>query len=220
MWMWKPMGAVAAVLLLFFQGIAAAKPDTPRLAETTKLFLHIDVPRSGVGGTFEMSLSVDDYPDGGNNTGIIYDGAPNEVLLATGLQEPKSTSFPTVDGVPLRVDASSPITGVIAIGVFQIVVDTVGVPVGGGAATLELKLEGELASGRKMTIGEQQIEYLVTPAQNTYPLDVNIQPGKSSHGKRFSSLTLTTLVRGPSVMTGFFELDDPASFIEIPSLGL
>jgi hypothetical protein len=219
-------GVVAAISLIVVagfpgHGLASSATNGSRMtrSESRKLFLHIEVQKdsNGATGKFKNFLSTQDFVDEVNGSANVYDGVPNEAFIATGSREPAKTEFPSADGTPFRMNAKAHTTGLIAVRSFQAeTVNDLAIPAGGGAATLELQLKGELSSGRKVDVGEQSIDYLVTPAQELYELDVDIAPAAGLHGKRFASITLTVLFRGAAVMSGAYELDDPASFIEVP----
>ena len=92
-------------------------------------------------------------------------------------------------------------------------------PAGAGQAVLVLELTGVPAgSDERMAIGSQVVEFLVTPLQSKHVVDVRIPPDAALNGLTFTEVSLSTHFRGPSAGTGFFELDDPASFIEVPTL--
>lgn len=203
--------------------IAATGSASPVVQPTTKYYLHIDQVQSGVGGDWELSMSTSNHADDGNGMGNTYNGVANEVFAVTGADEPRRTHFPAVDRLPLRLDAmvpaARPVTGAIAVRSFQIGSFGVSVPLGVGQAVLDLELTGTpVGAADPVTIGTETIEFLVTPFASKHVLDVRIEPDDAYHGTTFSELTLTTYFHGPAVFTGFFELDDPPSFIEIPTV--
>lgn len=180
-------------------------------------FLHID--QSNPQSPPVTTLSTEDRKDTGNGIGLVFSGLPNEVLQATGLAEPHTMSFTSVvDGTfPLRVRPGSSITGVIAMRCPEYGTDpNNAISVGGGVATLHLELLGKTRSGNSVTIGTQSIDFVVTPAREVYPLDVDMTVELQS-ATPLTSITLETLVDGPSLLTGSFELENPASFIRIPT---
>lgn len=214
-----------AVLVAVVVGAApvAARPAQPSPPRPTKWFLHIDLVETGpTTGEWTFTLNGRDYPDGGNGTGNLFNGIGNEVLLATGVEEPQREVFAATDGLPLRLDASdplvNPVTGKIAVRTLDVGQFGVSLPVGAGQAVLELELTGVPAgSDEPVVIGSQAIEFLVTPFDSEHVLDVQLEPDAALDGATFTDVALSTHFRGPSVFTGFFELDDPASFIEVPT---
>lgn len=215
--------AWAAVLVaLLVATPAGARPGHESVQRSTKWFLHIGLAGTGTTGEWTHTLDERDYADTGNGTGNLYNGIGNEIFPTAG-REPERTVFEATDGLPLRLGASdpatNPVTGQIAVRTLDVGSFEVSVPVGAGMVVLELDLTGVPAgSGERVVIASQVIEFLVTPFQSRHVLDVRMAPDGSFDGVAFTDVSLTTHFRGPSVGTGFFELDDPASFIEVPTL--
>ncbi|HEX2296587.1 MAG TPA: hypothetical protein VHN37_14940 [Actinomycetota bacterium] len=208
--------------------VAGAVPVDARPAghsvRATKWFLHIEIDETGpVTGEWTFTLNGRDYPDGGNGSANLSNGVGNEVFHATGAQEPSRNVFVATDGLPLRLAASDPVlhvvTGKIAVRSLDAGQLGVSLPLGAGQAVLELDLSGVPAgSDEPVVIGSQVIEFLVTPFQSRHVLDVLIRPDEALDGVSFTDVALTTHFRGPSVFTGAFELDDPPSFVEVPTV--
>lgn len=138
------------------------------------------------------------------------------MLSATGAGAPQRWVFPAVDGLPLRLDPAGPVTGVVAMRALELGAGGQKARVGAGVARLDVELSGRVASGRVVTIGTQSIDYTVTPTQEVYPLELRMATAAAARGKTFTALTLTATSRGASLLTGCVELDDPASFVQIP----
>ena len=85
-----------------------------------------------------------------------------------------------------------------------------------GEATLEVTLAGT-SGGEPKVIGTASNSYQVTPDKGSYTVDFEISPDSALNKAAFTTLELTTTVRGPTVLHGFYELDDPASFITVPT---
>ncbi len=196
---------------------AAGAPAAPR---TTKYFLHIDIVQPGVGEPeYEYYMDTADYPDTGDGTGNTANGLLNEVFGATGIEEPRRDVFSVRDRLPLRLDASRPVTGRIAVEGFEMSSLGQAVPVGAGQSVLDLELVGTPSgTDDPVTIGSQTVEFLVTPIEPQHVVEVSLDPDDSLRGTTFSEVELIAYFRGASVLTGFYELDDPASYIEIPTL--
>ncbi len=124
--------------------------------------------------------------------------------------------WPALDGVPLKLDATKPITGEIYThGIFPLVGDFPGVAA--GSVTLTVKLVGE-SGGEEKVIGEFVEEFIATPATTPHLSEVEIQPDAALNGAEFTTLMLQTKIGGPSAGQVFYKLDNPNSFVSIPAL--
>lgn len=194
----------------------AAPVDAAPAPRTAKLYVHIGETASGVAGEFDFYLDARDYPDAANRAGNMTNGLPNEVAGATG--GGWRNVFPAKELVPLRLDARRAVTGRIAVGVYEPNV-FVATPAGVGQVVVDLELVGTPAGAEEsVVLGKQTAEFLVTPAAPLHVVEVEMEPDPALHGTTFSEIALVTNFRGASLLTGFFELDDPASFLEIPTL--
>ncbi|MFN2526996.1 MAG: hypothetical protein ABR505_12170 [Actinomycetota bacterium] len=111
-----------------------------------------------------------------------------------------------VDGLPLTLDASKPITGSVTASSYNLATDGPDV-VGIGQAVLQMTLTGT-AGGQDVTIGEFVSEpYTVTPAQRDYVVEFEITPDEAANGKVLDSLTLTLKNTGNSLFHGFYPAD-------------
>lgn len=171
-----------------------------------KLFLRRD--DCGEGTADNPHLSVVDAEDG-NACGNFLSGAPNEVLIATGVQ-PVSYVWPALDGMPFKLHAAKPITGEITLRPF-----TPGAGV--GEVILEVTLNGTTA-GQTVELGSAEESWMPGPLESSHTAQFTIKPPKKLNKKRFTGLELTTLVRGQSTPYGFHELDDPPSFLSLSQL--
>ena len=114
--------------------------------------------------------------------------------------------MPTVDGTPVTLDASKPITGKIsaesyyALGVGP---DVMGI----GQAELSVKLVG-MSGGEETVIGELTTDpYLVTPASADYVVEFEIDPADELQNKVFESLTLHLELTGDQMFHGVLPAD-------------
>lgn len=111
-----------------------------------------------------------------------------------------------VDGLPLTLDASKPITGSITVSSYtlnDIGPDVVGI----GNAVLQISLTGT-SGGEEVTIGEfESAPYMVTPAQQDYVVEVEITPDEALNGKVFDSLTMSLKNTGNSLFHGAYPAD-------------
>ncbi|HEX2240275.1 MAG TPA: hypothetical protein VHJ82_03935 [Actinomycetota bacterium] len=113
-----------------------------------------------------------------------------------------------VDGLPLTLDTSKPITGSVTVQSYLLAgapmdVDVVGV----GQAVLTVVLTGT-TGGEEVTIGEfESAPYLVTPAEIEYVVEVEIAPDEALNGKVFDSLTMSLKNIGNSLFHGVYPAD-------------
>lgn len=124
-------------------------------------------------------------------------------------------SWPAIDGAPLALDTSKPITGEIYThGIFPLVGDYPGVAAGN--VKLTVQLVGESA-GEEKVIGEFVEEFLATPSTDPHLSNVEITSDPALEAAQFDTLTLRTKIGGQSVGQVFYKLDTPNSFIKIPT---
>jgi hypothetical protein len=160
-------------------------------------------------------LSLTDGPDvDGNLCGWLESGILNEVLIAAG-EAPVADAWPMADGLPLTLDTSKPITGSVTV-VSSYLGAAPDNGLAAGAPELVVDLVGT-SGGEDVVIGTATVPYQVTPAASKYTIEFEIKADGALNNKVFESVTMTTAVRGPAAGHGLYELDDPASFVTIPS---
>ncbi len=170
-------------------------------------FLHWDSPAGDCEGPKYMDLI--DGPDSGDGCGyVVQMTGINEVFGATGLQPLLSHDYSATDGVPFVLDASKPITGV-----FQ--VNGWAHPLHAGNSVLDVKVSG--MAGRSETLVEETLESTVTPAGGNV-FEISVRPGKKLHGKKFTSLTVSVVIRGVAVGHHYIDLEDNPAHLVIPTL--
>lgn len=124
--------------------------------------------------------------------------------------------WPALDGIPLKLDVTKPVTGEIYThGIFPLVGDYPGVAA--GSVKLTVKLVGT-SGGEEKVIGEYVEEFVATPGTTPHLSKVEIKPDAAVDGLVFEALTLQTKIGGPSGGQVFYKLDNPNSFISIPAL--
>ena len=189
------------------------KPKPKIVAKDVNYYLR----RADCGGDDDaISLSIVDGPDGGSGCGSAFAGAPNEVFVQTG-DPPSSYLWPAIDGVPFTMNAAKPITGEITVQSFSGSPTLPAPPyTSAGQATLVVNLSGT-TGGESKVIGTASNTYVVTPDTGSYTTEFTMTPDKALEKAVFTELQLETYVRGTTVLHGFFELDDPASFITVPT---
>jgi hypothetical protein len=105
------------------------------------------------------------------------------------------TTYDAENGVPLTLDASRPITGVVSVVSYA---GQSGAGTGAGMTTIDITL-----TGGNQTLGSTTVSYTATPAQYQYNTAWTIQPAATLDKKDLSSLQLLIKVRGRNVMHGF-----------------
>ena len=148
-------------------------------------------------------------------SGIVYDTIPETAPAPVGAN-PWQT-WPASDGIPLKLDATKPITGEIYTeGLFPLVGDYPGISAGNVKVTV--KVVGE-TGGEEKVLGEYVEEFLVKPGDAPHATKVSITPDAALNGLDFTSLTLYTRIGGPSAGHGIYQLTAPtSSFIKGPAL--
>lgn len=121
-------------------------------------------------------------------------------------------AMPATEGLPLTLDASKPITGVISADSFFLVgagPDVMGV----GQAELYVKLVGT-SGGEEVVIGELTTDpYTVTPAESEYTVEFEITPPEELAGKVFDDLTLNLELTGNQMFHGVLPADGTSTLI-------
>lgn len=156
-------------------------------------------------------LSTIDAPDE-ENCSFLTNGLPNEVLHAAG-QEVFSNLYNAADGIPLVLDATKDATADLTVLSFT----AQGVPVGGGALTIDVTVTGTIA-GEPKEIAQGSGSVVVSPATPKAPVKIALKPDAALNGAQVADLQVTTTARGVGVLAGWISLDDPASFVTIPTL--
>jgi len=154
----------------------------------------------------QMRLSIVQGTDSGG-CGTLGSITPlNEIGSTVGVVAPAVDIYPAVDGLPLTLDASRPVTGQITLSSFQ-----PGVEAGGGTVTIDITLTGDSA-----TIGTTSVSYTVLPTQPPVASTFSIQPPASLDKRDFGAITLSVRVRGVHAAHGYFSYNG-ASFVTLPT---
>lgn len=151
-------------------------------------------------------LSIEDGA-GDGTCGGGDNGAVNEVYAATG--DPYvEQQWVAADGLPLMLDASKALKGTFYV--------TSWAGVSAGPATLDVRVTATVA-GEQVELGTASADYLVTPAQGTYEVVVEIKMPAELDKAQIEGLTLGTVSRGYAPLQGYYEMEDPASFLTVPA---
>jgi hypothetical protein len=119
-----------------------------------------------------------------------------------------AVDWPAEEGVPFVLDATTAATGKVTVRSFQ--------GAGGGLAELQVILLGQ-SGGEEKTLGTYSTEYTAAP-NSKYTFDYEIDVDDALNKLTFESFTLRTIAHGVAINHGVFELDDPASFVTVPTL--
>ena len=155
-----------------------------------------------------LGLSVLDEP-GDGTCGGAENGTVNGVSQATG-QPVVSQVWAAYDGLPLTLDAAQPVTGKLY------AVSWVGPSA--GPATVDVAIEVTVAA-QTVEVGTATVDYLVTPGLAASEIAFEIDVPDELNKKKITGLRMTTTSRGFAPLQGYYEMEDPASFITIPAFG-
>ncbi len=219
--------AVAAVAVLALAGPASAEPvltvtspaagdtvsrsATPQLAiagtaafdapeaTETKYFLRQNVCSNASTDTRSLSttFSTSDAASCGYN-GFIT--PMNEVFNTIDGQPALTIAFPMEDvSLPITLDASRPIAGVLRVSSFSVN----GVAVGAGLAVVDVRLTGTVG-GMEQALGSTTVEYQALPG-SAAGTDVawSINPDATLDKKDVSTLNLEVTIRGMNALHGW-----------------
>lgn len=151
--------------------------------------------------------TLDESGDG--TCGGFEQGTVNGASEAAG-QEMAHHTWVAYDGLPLTLDAAQPLTGTIY------TVSWVGPSA--GPATLDVAIEVTVG-GKSVLVGTATTDYVVTPGLGASEVVFEIDVPDELNKKKITGLQMTTTSRGFAPIQGYYEMEDPASFITIPTLG-
>jgi hypothetical protein len=185
------------------------KPKTPALVQVEqKMFLVGDgcvADDRGLSLTDTADVHTCAYAKGG----AIAENAPESAPGGAPWQ-----TWPALDGTPLKLDATKPVTAEISTaGIFPLVGDYPGLSA--GTVKITIRLFGE-TGGEEKLIAEGSGESAAKPGDGAHTAAISVQPDAALDGAEFSSLVLRTRIGGASVGEVFYKLDSPSSFVSIP----
>ena len=119
------------------------------------------------------------------------------------------------DGVPVTLDATKDITGLV--GVKSQSAQGQAIRIGAGEANLHVELEGVTAAGETVMIATGDTEYQVTPGDlsQIYEVEFTLKPDVAFDKVSFTALTLSLKNTGNSVNHGYYTTDNPASYFKM-----
>lgn len=183
----NPYTAVAGTV-----AFAAANP------QTTRFYLR----RDGCGTSNDNPhLSIVNGTDAGDGCGLIV----NSVAGVGGDADQASfVDFPASDGMPLALDTSRNVSGVI---------DITGTAA--GLSEIDVSLEG-LVNGQAVEIGSDAASAVLDPTVSDNAVPFTITPSASLAGADVQALDLRVHIHGPSIDAGFMGLSGK-SYADVPS---
>jgi len=146
-------------------------------------------------------LSVTTGTDGGDGCGLLFNAVTG---LGGDADQGAFVDFPASDGMPLALDGTRAIDGVISLTGAQV-----------GLATVDVTLEA-LVGGNAVTIGKTSSSAILDPTGNDTPIPFTIPANGSLDGSDVQALDLRVLIHGPNVYSGFISLNGH-SYVDLPS---
>jgi len=182
-----------------YLAIAGNAVFAPSTAGTSRFFLR----RDGCGTTADYPhLATTSATDGGDGCGLIFNSV---VGLGGNADQGAFVDFPSSDGLPVALDASRDVAGVISL-----------TGLGVGAAQVDVTLTA-LVGGQDVTLGQTTSDLTVLdPTASSSPVPFTITPDAAYAGADVQALDLRVLVKGPYIYSGFIALSG-ASYVDLPS---
>jgi hypothetical protein len=174
-------------------------------AQATRFYLR----RDGCGTANDNPhLSVTSGTDGGDGCGLLL------TIVGVGgtADQGAFVDFPSTDGMPLTLDASSPVSGTIDLESFGI---SDPLAAGTGLVTVSVSLEA-LNQGNGVSVGSDSETVLITPTQTEYPVAFAIQPNGALDRADLSGLDLRVHIEGPYAFSGFIG-NSGKSWTDVPA---
>lgn len=185
-------------------------PAAPVQADATYFLRRDNADCADPAGRYLSLVDAEDVDPGscGNNFYGVIDGNVEE-------QDPTAYGTREADGVPVTLDATKDITGLI--GVKSQSAQGQAVRIGAGQANLHVELTGVTTDGSTVTIGTADAAYQVTPGDLTqlYEVEFTMKPDAALDKTTFTSLTLSLKNTGNSVNHGYYTTDNPASYFKM-----
>lgn len=146
-------------------------------------------------------LSVTSGTDAGDGCGLIVNAA---VGVGGDVDQAAFIDFPATDGLPVALDTSRNITGLIDLG-----------GLGVGAAQVDVSMEG-LVNGQGVAIGSATKTAVLDPTANDNPVAFTIQPNAMLAGADLQGIDLRVHIHGPQIYSGFIH-NSGKSWVVLPS---
>lgn len=176
-------------------GTVSFAASTP---QTTRFYLR----RDACGTTTDYPhLSTTSGTDGGDGCGLILDQVG---LIGDAAPQATFTDYPSSDGMPLALDGTQAIDGVVALSGAQV-----------GVADISVTLQA-LIGGQAVTIGTGSGSAVLDPTGANTPVPFTIPANTSLDGSDLQAMDLRVTISGPNVYSGFVALSG-ASYVDVPS---
>ena len=174
-----------------YLAIAGSSGFATPAATSTRFYLR----RDGCGTPSDNPhLSVVSGTDAGDGCGLTV----GVVGAGSTADQGAFVDFPSTDGMPVTLDASRAITGVVDLE--NLSVDATGVSA--GEVTVEVTLEG-LDHGNGVSLGSDAQTVLVTPGQTEYPVAFTVAPTGTEDRADLSGIDMRVRIYGPYAFSGF-----------------
>jgi hypothetical protein len=163
--------------------------------------------RDGCGTTSDNPhLSVISGTDAGDGCGLTV-----TIVGAGGDADANAyVDYPSSDGMPLSLDASRYVTGVIDLDGFGVQ----GTGVAAGLIEVDVSLEA-LVNGNGVDLGSDSESVLATPGTADYPVSFTIAPNSQLDKADISAIDLRIHVHGPYAFSGFIA-NSGKSYVTMP----
>jgi hypothetical protein len=183
---------IAAMLCASACAMATAGAATAATTSTSvKYYLHSD----GCGATnpqsFFLSTSATGHGDSGDGCGIIGGLPLGEAFYQLGV--PTTTTFSTAANeptLPLTLDASQPITGVIGTQSWT------GVVGGAGQVTADVDVSAVDSNGNTTDLGSASETISALPTSSTYSIPFSVKVDPSLAGLQLVQVTISVTLHG------------------------
>ena len=147
---------------------------------------------------------IDSGSCGNNFYGVLGDAAATTPMIYATRE---------ADGVPVTLDATKDITGLIGV---KSKSEQATARLGVGITTLHIELIG-VSDGAEKTIGTADVEYEVQPGDmaQIYEVEFVMKPDAALDKAVFTSLSLSLQNTGTSYNHGYYTTDNPASYFKM-----
>lgn len=119
--------------------------------------------------------------------------------------------YPSTDGMPLALDGSRSITGVVDLDGFGVQ----GTGIAAGDIQVDVSMEA-LVNGNGVSLGSDSESVLATPGTSDYPVSFTITPNSQLDKADISAVDLRVHVHGPYAFSGFIA-GSGKSYVTMPS---
>jgi hypothetical protein len=181
-----------------YTAVAGGVTFSAATPQTTRFYLR----RDGCGTSSDNPhLSTTSGTDAGDGCGLVINAV---VGLGGDADQNAFIDYPSTDGMPLALDTSRSVTGVL---------DFSGN--GAGLAEVDVSMEA-LVGGQGVAVGSDSVTTVLDPTASDNAVPFTIQPSASLAGADLQGLDLRVHVHGPSIDAGFMALSGK-SWTDVPA---